>query len=56
LLGFGNTLFKGVKDAVDNEGFIGLYKGGFTASAVGISTALLWGYIASLVFKPKMKS
>ncbi len=56
LLGFGNTLFRGVKDAIDSEGFIGLYKGGFTASAVGISTALLWGYLASLVFKPKMKS
>ena len=55
LLGFGNTLFQGVKDAIDKEGFIGLYKGGFTASAVGISTAILWGYIASLLFKPKMK-
>ena len=56
LLGFGNTLFKGVKEAVDSEGFIGLYKGGFKACAVGVSTALLWGYIASLIFKPKVKS
>lgn len=55
LLGFGNVLFKGVKEAVDQEGFIGLYKGGFTACAVGVSTALIWGYIASLIFKPKMK-
>ncbi len=55
LLGFGNLLFKGVKDAVDAEGFIGLFKGGFTASAVGISAALIFGYLASLVFKPKMK-
>ena len=55
LIGFGNTLFKGVKEAVDSEGFIGLFKGGFTACAVGISTALLLGYIASLIFKPKMK-
>lgn len=55
LLGFGNTLMEGVKKAVDEEGFIGLFKGGFTASAVGISTALIFGYIASLIFKPKMK-
>ena len=53
LLGFGNTLFKGMKEAIDSEGFIGLFKGGFTA--VGVSAALLFGYIASLFFKPKMK-
>ena len=55
LLGFGNTLFQGIREAVDKEGFIGLFKGGFTASAVGISAALIFGYIASLIFKPKMK-
>lgn len=55
LLGFGNTLFKGMKEAIDSEGFIGLFKGGFTACAVGVSAALLLGYIASLFFKPKMK-
>ena len=55
LLGFGNLLFKGIRDAVDAEGFIGLFKGGFTASAVGISAALIFGYLASLIFKPKMK-
>ena len=55
LLGFGNVLFKGVKDAIDVEGFIGLFKGGFTACAVGVSAALIFAYIASLIFKPKMK-
>lgn len=55
LLGFGSTLFKGMKKAIDSEGFIGLFKGGFTASAVGVSAALIFGYIASLVFKPRMK-
>lgn len=55
LLGFGNALFKGMKEAIDSEGFIGLFKGGFTACAVGVSAALLFGYIASLFFKPKMK-
>ena len=39
LLGFGNTLWQGVKDAVDENGFIGIFMGGFKASAVGISAA-----------------
>ncbi len=56
LTGFGNVLFKGVKDAIDKEGFIGLFKGGFTASAVGISSALIFSYIASWFFDSKMKS
>ncbi len=55
LLGFGNTLWKGVKEAIETDGFIGIFKGGFTASAVGISAALVFGYLASLVFQPKMK-
>lgn len=55
LLGFGNTLWKGMKEAIDKEGFIGLFKGGFTACSVGVSAALIFGYAASLIFKPKMK-
>lgn len=55
LLGFGNVLWKGVQKAVDSDGFIGIFKGGFTASAVGISAALIFGYLASLIFEPKMK-
>lgn len=55
LLGFGNILFKGVKDALMSDGWIGLFKGGFTASAVGISSALIFSYIASWIFNPKMK-
>lgn len=55
LLGFGNLLWKGVKEAVDTQGFIGIFMGGFKASAVGISAALIFGYLASLVFEPKMK-
>lgn len=53
LLGFGNTLFKGVKEAVDNHGLLGLFMGGFKASAVGISAALIFSYIASWIFNPK---
>ncbi|NLY48658.1 MAG: stage V sporulation protein AE [Clostridiales bacterium] len=56
LTGFGNTLFQGVKKAVDQEGFIGIFKGGFTASAVGISAALIFSYMASWFFNPKMKT
>lgn len=55
LLGFGNTLWKGVKEAVDLEGLLGVFKGGFKAGAVGISGALLFGYIASWFANPKMK-
>ncbi|MCI5994966.1 MAG: stage V sporulation protein AE [Blautia sp.] len=55
LLGFGNVLWQGVKEAIDKEGFMGIYMGGFTASAVGISAALVFGYLASLIFQPKMK-
>ena len=55
LLGFGNTLYQGIRKAVDEEGFLGLFTGGFTASAAGISAALIFSYLASLVFQPKMK-
>ena len=55
LLGFGNVLWKGMKEAVDQDGFLGIFRGGFTASAAGICAALVFGYLASLVFKPKMK-
>lgn len=55
LLGFGNVLWKGVKEAVDENGFLGIFMGGFKASAVGISAALIFSYFASLIFQPKMK-
>ena len=55
LLGFGQVLWKGMKKAIDQDGFIGLFTGGFTACAAGISAALIFSYLASWVFKPKMK-
>lgn len=55
LLGFGNLLWKGVKEAIDQNGFLGIFQGGLKASAVGISAALVFGYLASLIFQPKMK-
>lgn len=56
LIGFGNTLYKGMKEAIDQDGFIGLFKGGFTSAAVGCSSALIFSYIASWIFSSKMKS
>lgn len=53
LLGYGNILMKGIKEAVDKDGFIGLFKGGFTNGAVGCSAALIFGYLASLIFQSK---
>ena len=55
LLGFGNTLMKGVKEMVDQNGFIGIFMGGFKAGAVGCSAALVFGYLASLIFRPHIK-
>ena len=55
LSGFGFSLWKGMKEAIDESGFLGLFKGGFTASAVGISGALIFGYLSALIFKSKMK-
>ncbi|MGN0316357.1 MAG: stage V sporulation protein AE [Lachnospira sp.] len=55
LTGFGNVLWKGMKEAVDQNGFIGLFQGGFKSCAVGVSAALVFGYIASWIFDPKMK-
>lgn len=55
LLGFGNVLWQGVREAVEKSGFIGIFTGGLTASAAGISAALIFGYLASIIFEPKMK-
>lgn len=55
LLGFGSTLMKGVKEAVQEQGLLGLFAGGFKAGAVGCCAALVFGYLASLIFSPKMK-
>lgn len=56
LSGFGNTLWKGISKAMAEDGVLGMFKGGFTASAVGISGALIFGYLGSIIFKPKMKN
>lgn len=55
LTGFGNLLAKGVISEVQSNGFIGAFTGGIKAAAGGISAAIFFGYIASLVSKPKIK-
>ncbi len=55
LLGFGNTLWKGVAEGIGKDGFLGIFKGGFTAASAGIAGALIFGYLGALVFSPKMK-
>ncbi|MBQ2893841.1 MAG: stage V sporulation protein AE [Oscillospiraceae bacterium] len=56
LTGFGNTLAKGVREAVDESGFLGIFTGGLKATAGGIAAAVFSGLLVSLIFKPKDKS
>lgn len=55
LTGFGNLLAKGAIKKAETDGFIGTFTGGTAAAAGGIAAAIFFGYIASLVAKPKMK-
>lgn len=55
LTGFGSTLAKGVREAVAERGILGAFTGGFSASAAGICAALVFGYLAALLFRPKEK-
>jgi stage V sporulation protein AE len=55
LTGFGNSLAKGAITEISKSGFIGAFTGGVKATAGGISAAVFFGYIASLISKPKMK-
>lgn len=56
LTGFGSTLAKGVREAVDEQGFLGIFTGGLKATAGGITAAILAGLLAALLFRPKDKS
>lgn len=55
LTGFGFLLSEGVKESVLKEGLIGVFKGGFTACAVGVSFAVFMGILVALAFNPKKK-
>ena len=55
LTGFGYCLANGVKEAVEKQGFLGIFTGGLTATAGGIAVAILCGFLAGLFSKPKAK-
>ena len=55
LTGFGYTLAHGAMEAVKSEGILGAFTGGTVAGAGGIAAAVFFGYLAALIFKPKMK-
>ena len=56
LTGFGNLIAKGVRKAIEQDGFIGIFTGGLTAAAGGITAAIIAGVVVSFLFKPKDKS
>ena len=56
LTGFGYSLAKGVIEEVDSKGLIGVLSGGLSATSAGISAAVLFGFLAALIAKPKMKN
>lgn len=56
LSGFGWALSEGVKEAVEQKGFLGIFTGGFTAGAAGTAAAVFFGYLAALLAKPRDKS
>lgn len=56
LTGFGYNLCKGVEKAVSEKGFFGIFSGGFTAGAAGLCGAVIFSFVAALIFKPKSKS
>ena len=56
LTGFGHCLAKGVKDAIAEQGFLGIFIGGLKATAGGIAAAILVGLLMSIIFRPKDKS
>ena len=56
LTGFGSTIAKGVRQAVQEDGFLGIFTGGLKASAGGITAAVAAGLVSSFLFKAKDKS
>ena len=55
LTGFGNTIAKGIREAVDERGLIGVLTGALTAASGGTAAALIFGFLASVFFKSKRK-
>lgn len=55
LTGFGANLAKGVERAVGESGWLGVFTGAFTAAAGGVTAAVLFGFLAALLFRPGEK-
>ena len=55
LLGFGNALAKGAIEGAKEHGVLGAFSGGISATAAGVSAAILFGWLAALIFRPKSK-
>ena len=55
LLGFGNALAKGAIEGAKEHGILGALSGGMSATAAGISAAVLFGWLAALIFRPRTK-
>lgn len=55
IVGFGNTLAKGVIKGISEKGFIGIFTGGMSAAAGGIAASIFFGFLMAIIFKPKQK-
>ena len=55
LIGFGANIGRGIKEAVDKDGLLGVITGGISSSAAGITSALIFGLLASFIFNTKSK-
>jgi len=55
LLGFGNALAKGAIEGAKEHGVLGAFSGGISATAAGVAAAILFGWLAALVFRPRTK-
>lgn len=55
LTGFGNSLAQGAIKGVKEMGLLGAFTGGVSSTAAGITAAIVFGYLAAVIFKPKMR-
>ncbi|MDR0383779.1 MAG: SpoVA/SpoVAEb family sporulation membrane protein [Christensenellaceae bacterium] len=55
ITGFGGTMTKGVFDAIDKDGFVGIFTGGLTSVAAGVAVAIVSGFIMALFFRSRSK-
>lgn len=56
LLGFGGTVARGVREAIDRDGAIGILTGPLTAASAGTTAAIVFGYLVALIFRAKPKT